>query len=162
MCNFALLFPRKMWENQGGFPRKMWEHLRGFPRKMCKKELKLWKEQVLRNWLNGSNAITSLKYFYENAPGYHVVAAGSLLGIELHKGESFPVGKVQFLTLYPMSFVEFVMAMGENGLAQFLQNKDWDMINAFAPKYQELIRYYYYVGGMPEAVLSFSQNRDWK
>ena len=84
MCNFALLFPRKMWENQGGFPRKMWEHLRGFPRKMCKKELKLWKEQVLRNWLNGSNAITSLKYFYENAPGYHVVAAGSLLGIELH------------------------------------------------------------------------------
>lgn len=108
------------------------------------------------------NAITSLKYFYENAPGYHVVAAGSLLGIELHKGESFPVGKVQFLSLYPMSFVEFVMAMGENGLAQFLQNKDWDMINVFAPKYQELIRYYYYVGGMPEAVLSFSQNRDWK
>lgn len=108
------------------------------------------------------NAITSLKYFYENAPGYHVVAAGSLLGIELHKGESFPVGKVQFLSLYPMSFVEFVMAMGENGLAQFLQNKDWDMINAFTPKYQELIRYYYYVGGMPEAVLSFSQNRDWK
>lgn len=108
------------------------------------------------------NAITSLKYFYENAPGYHVVAAGSLLGIELHKGESFPVGKVQFLSLYPMSFVEFVMAMGENGLAQFLQNKDLDMINAFAPKYQELIRYYYYVGGMPEAVLSFSQNRDWK
>lgn len=108
------------------------------------------------------NAITSLKYFYENAPGYHVVAAGSLLGIELHKGESFPVGKVHFFSLYPMSFVEFVMAMGENGLAQFLQNKDWDMINAFAPKYQELIRYYYYVGGMPEVVLSFSQNRDWK
>ena len=78
------------------------------------------------------NAITSLKYFYENAPGYHVVAAGSLLGIELHKGESFPVGKVQFLSLYPMSFVEFVMAMGENGLAQFLQNKDWDMINALS------------------------------
>lgn len=107
------------------------------------------------------NAITSLKYFYENAPGYHVIAAGSLLGIELHQGESFPVGKVQFMSLYPMSFIEFVMAMGENGLAKFLQDKDWDMINSFAPKYQELLRYYYYVGGMPEAVLSFSQNRDW-
>ena len=107
------------------------------------------------------NAITSLKYFYENAPGYHVIAAGSLLGIELHQGESFPVGKVQFMSLYPMNFIEFVMAMGENGLAKFLQDKDWDMINSFAPKYQELLRYYYYVGGMPEVVLSFSQNRDW-
>ena len=107
------------------------------------------------------NAITSLKYFYENAPGYHVIAAGSLLGIELHQGESFPVGKVQFMSLYPMNFIEFVMAMGENGLAKFLQDKNWDMINSFAPKYQELLRYYYYVGGMPEAVLSFSQNRDW-
>ena len=108
------------------------------------------------------NAITSLKYFYENAPGYHVIAAGSLLGIELHQGESFPVGKVQFMSLYPMNFIEFVMAMGENGLAKFLLDKDWDMINSFAPKYQEMLRYYYYVGGMPEAVLSFSQNRDWQ
>lgn len=108
------------------------------------------------------NAITSLKYFYENAPGYHVIAAGSLLGIELHQGESFPVGKVQFMSLYPMNFIEFVMAMGENGLAKFLLDKNWDMINSFAPKYQEMLRYYYYVGGMPEAVLSFSQNRDWQ
>lgn len=107
------------------------------------------------------NAITSLKYFYENAPGYHVIAAGSLLGIELHQGESFPVGKVQFMSLYPMNFIEFVMAMGENGLAKFLLDKDWGMINSFASKYQELLRYYYYVGGMPEAVLCFSQNRDW-
>ena len=108
------------------------------------------------------NAITSLKYFYENAPGYHVIAAGSLLGIELHQGESFPVGKVQFMSLYPMNFIEFVMAMGENGLAKFLLDKDWGMINSFASKYQELLRYYYYVGGMPEAVLCFSQNRDWQ
>lgn len=108
------------------------------------------------------NGITSLKYFYENAPGLHVIAAGSLLGIELHQGESFPVGKVQFMSLYPMSYQEFMMALGENELAQFLQNKDWNMINTFAPKYQEMLRYYYYVGGMPEAVLSFSQNRDWK
>ena len=108
------------------------------------------------------NAITSLKYFCENAPGYHVIAAGSLLGIELHQGESFPVGKVQFMSLYPMNFIEFVMAMGEKDLAKFLLDKDWSMINSFAPKYQELLRYYYYVGGMPEAVLSFSQNRDWQ
>ena len=107
------------------------------------------------------NAITSLKYFCENAPGYHVIAAGSLLGIELHQGESFPVGKVQFLNLYPMSFIEFVMAMGEENLAKLLQTKDWNMIQLFAPKFQELLKYYYYVGGMPEAVLSFSQNRDW-
>lgn len=107
------------------------------------------------------NGITSLKYFYENAPGLHVIAAGSLLGIELHQGESFPVGKVQFMSLYPMSYQEFMMALGENELALFLQNKDWNMIQTFAPKYQEMLRYYYYVGGMPEAVLSFSQNRDW-
>ena len=108
------------------------------------------------------NGITSLKYFCEKAPGYHVIAAGSLLGIELHQGESFPVGKVQFLSLYPMSFIEFVMAMGENNLANLLQAKDWNMIQLFAPKFQELLKYYYYVGGMPEAVLSFSQNRDWQ
>lgn len=108
------------------------------------------------------NAITSLKYFCENAPGYHVIAAGSLLGIELHQGESFPVGKVQFLNLYPMSFIEFVMAMGEDNLAKLLQTKDWNMIQLFAPKFHELLKYYYYVGGMPEAVLSFSQNRDWQ
>lgn len=108
------------------------------------------------------NAITSLKYFCENAPGYHVIAAGSLLGIELHQGESFPVGKVQFLSLYPMNFIEFTMAMGENELANLLLAKDWRMIQLFAPKFQELLRYYYYVGGMPEAVLCFSQSRDWQ
>lgn len=108
------------------------------------------------------HAITSLKYFAENAPGYHVIAAGSLLGIELHNGESFPVGKVDFLSLYPMNFIEFVMAMGEKNLAQLLQTKDWNMITMFAPKLQEHLKYYYYVGGMPEAVLSFSQKRDWK
>lgn len=84
------------------------------------------------------------------------------MGIELHQGESFPVGKVEFLPLYPMNFIEFVMAMGEKNLAQLLQTKDWNMTTMFAPKFQELLKYYYYVGGMPEAVLSFSQNRDWK
>ena len=108
------------------------------------------------------NAITSLKYFYENYPGYHVIVAGSLLGIELHRGESFPVGKVQFMHLYPMSFTEFVMAMGENKLAELLSEGNWDLTNLFAPKLTELLKYYYYVGGMPEAVLAFSETRDWK
>ncbi len=108
------------------------------------------------------HAITSLKYFCEKSPQLHVVAAGSLLGIELHKGESFPVGKVQFMTLYPMNFVEFVMAMGENELAKVLQSADWSVIGLLAPKLEEYLRYYYYVGGMPEAVQSFSERRDWK
>ena len=107
------------------------------------------------------NCITSLKYFSENAPGYHVVAAGSLLGLQLHAGESFPVGKVQFMRLYPMTFVEFIMAMGEEKLADLLLSKDWDLVNVFAPKFQELLRYYYYVGGMPEAVQTFVADRDW-
>ena len=72
------------------------------------------------------------------------------------------MGKVEFLPLYPMNFIEFVMAMGEKNLTQLLQTKDWNMTTMFAPKFQELLKYYYYVGGMPEAVLSFSQRRDWK
>ena len=107
------------------------------------------------------HAITSLKYFAENAPDYHVIAAGSLLGIELHQGESFPVGKVEFLSLYPMNFTEFVMAMGENNLANILDSQDWSMITMFAPKFQELLKYYYYVGGMPEAVMCFTQTHNW-
>lgn len=108
------------------------------------------------------HGITCLKYFYENAPEYHVIAAGSLLGIELHKDESFPVGKVQFMTLYPMNFIEFVKALGEDNLAKLLIDKDWTLINLFAPKFQELLKYYYYVGGMPEVVGSFCEERDWR
>ncbi len=108
-----------------------------------------------------TNGLTALKYFCEDAKGYHVVVAGSLLGIELHKGESFPVGKVQFLTLYPMSFPEFMLAMGEENLLKVLESKDWKMVQLFSGKLRDLLKYYYYVGGMPEAVLSFSQNRDW-
>lgn len=107
------------------------------------------------------NGITALKYFYENAPQLHVIVAGSLLGIEIHRQVSFPVGKVQFLSLYPMSFREFLMAMGENELADMLAGKRWNETSIFAPKLKELLKYYYFVGGMPEAVLSFSQFRDW-
>ncbi|MDR2145188.1 MAG: ATP-binding protein [Tannerella sp.] len=105
--------------------------------------------------------ITSLKYFNENAPEYQIIAAGSLLGINIHPNESFPVGKVEFLQLYPMSFYEFVLAMDEIGLAQILEEKLWDYSPTFAGKMKEFLRYYFFVGGMPEAVLRFSQNRDW-
>lgn len=107
------------------------------------------------------NGITALKYFQENAPHLHIIVAGSLLGIQLHRQVSFPVGKVQFMTLYPMNFCEFLLAMGEDALAKMIDVGDWTNINMFAPKFRELLKYYYYVGGMPEAVLCFSQNRDW-
>jgi predicted AAA+ superfamily ATPase len=106
--------------------------------------------------------ITSLKYFNENAPEYQIIAAGSLLGVNIHPGESFPVGKVDFLKLFPMSFHEFLLAMGETGLARILDEKLWDYSPTFAEKFKEFLRYYIFIGGMPEAVLAFTQNRDWK
>lgn len=107
------------------------------------------------------NGLTSLKYFNENAPEQHVIAAGSLLGHELHRQSSFPVGKVQFLTLRPMSFTEFLGALGEEGLAGFIDKGDWTNVNTFGAKLRERLRQYYYVGGMPEAVLAFSESGDW-
>ena len=107
-------------------------------------------------------AITSLKYFYENAPEYHVVAAGSLLGIALHQNTSFPVGKVEFVDLYPLSFVEFLDAMGEDALVDLLYRKQWQLITAYKTKYIDLLKQYYYVGGMPEVVASFVRHMDLK
>lgn len=109
-----------------------------------------------------ANGVTALKYFMENAPEYHVVAAGSLLGLELHRHTSFPVGKVQFMNLYPMSFLEFLSALGEERLVCFVEKEDWENIGMFAPKYRELLKQYYFVGGMPEVVLSFSEQRNWQ
>ncbi|MCL2041790.1 MAG: ATP-binding protein [Bacteroidales bacterium] len=106
--------------------------------------------------------ITSLKYFCEDAPEYQIIAAGSLLGVKIHPNESFPVGKVDFLELSPMSFGEFLLAMGETGLARILDEKLWDMLPTFTEKFKEFLRYYFYVGGMPEVVAHFSQYRDWK
>jgi uncharacterized protein len=108
------------------------------------------------------NGVAALKYFNENAGEQHVIAAGSLLGIELHRHASFPVGKVQFMTLYPMSFFEFLDAIGENRLTGIIRNKDWTTVNTFAPKLSEYLKQYYYVGGMPEAVLAFSEDHDWE
>jgi len=107
--------------------------------------------------------VTSLKYFCEEARSYQIIAAGSLLGINIHHDESFPVGKVDMLTLHPMSFYEFLMAMGEeNSLARILREKHFDLTPVFAEKFKEYLKYYFFVGGMPEAVAAFATNRDWK
>ncbi len=105
-------------------------------------------------------ALSSLKYFCENAPQYHIICAGSLLGLALHSGTSFPVGKVDFLKLYPLSFREFLMATGKERFAQLLDSNDFSMITAFKHIYIDALKLYYFVGGMPEAVLHFSENND--
>lgn len=107
-------------------------------------------------------ALSSLKYFYENAPEFYIVSAGSLLGVSLHHQVSFPVGKVDFLPLYPMDFHEFLLAVGKQDLVELLNLKDWPLISAMKSRYIELLRQYYFVGGMPEAVKVFieAQNFD--
>ena len=105
-------------------------------------------------------ALTSLKYFNEFVPEYDIVAAGSLLGVFLHEGVSFPVGKVDFLDLRPMSFTEFLNAMGEERLCELLEKRDWELIKAFKDKFLSHLRLYFYIGGMPEAVKSFAEKRD--
>jgi len=106
-------------------------------------------------------ALSSLKYFYENAPEYAIVAGGSLLGVALHKGTSFPVGKVDFIHLYPMTFCEFLEGVDEEKLVELLRKKDWQLISVFATKYADLLRKYYYVGGMPEAVAEYTESRNY-
>ena len=105
-------------------------------------------------------ALTSLKYFHENAPEYHVIAAGSLLGITLNRSGSFPVGKVEFLDLFPLSFVEFLDAIHETQLADLLRNPDWSLVASFSIKFTDRLRQYYYTGGMPEVVLQYSVSGD--
>lgn len=107
-------------------------------------------------------AIASLKYFYENAPEYAVIAAGSLLGVAIHKGVSFPVGKVDTLELNPMNFREFLLAVGEDGLAEAIDKKAWELCNNFREKYIDWLKKYYFIGGMPEVVASFVENRDFE
>ncbi|WP_016778195.1 ATP-binding protein [Anaerophaga thermohalophila] len=105
-------------------------------------------------------ALTALKYFYENYPEYHVIAAGSLLGVSLHRDTSFPVGKVEFCNLYPLNFAEFLKAAKQFELLDLLNNKDWDLIRTFKDRYIQLLKQYYFVGGMPEVVSCFVENND--
>ena len=107
-------------------------------------------------------ALTSLKYFCENARQYHILAAGSLLGVALHEGTSFPVGKVDFIDLYPLNFQEFLIAIGEEKLVNILNEKDWDLINIFKDKFISYLREYYFIGGMPAAVNKYIETKDYK
>ena len=104
--------------------------------------------------------ISTLKYFYENRPDIHIVVAGSLLGVMNMQGESFPVGKVDIMHLYPMSFEEFLDAMGEGQLVDILHSNDHQLIDLFASKFIDLLRQYYFTGGMPEAVRTYCETKD--
>lgn len=105
-------------------------------------------------------ALTSLKYFCEEAREYHIMAAGSLLGVTQHSGTGFPVGKVNMLHLYPMSFTEFLDASGQEMLCQELRKRNWDIINTFSETLADLLRLYYYIGGMPEVVSTYLETKD--
>lgn len=105
-------------------------------------------------------AIAALKYFYENAPQHAIIAAGSLLGVAIHEGVSFPVGKVDTLELNPLSFKEFLLALGEEGLVSLIEKKEQGLIEAYHDKLQDYLRKYYYIGGMPEVVSNFVENKD--
>lgn len=107
-------------------------------------------------------ALTSLKYFRENAPQYDIIVAGSLLGVSCHEGTGFPVGKVSFMNLFPLSFEEFLLAMGEERFVELLNKKDFKTIKLFNNKYEKLLKQYCYVGGMPEIVQDFVENKDFE
>ena len=105
-------------------------------------------------------ALKALKYFCENARQYHIISAGSLLGVAIHEGTSFPVGKVDFLDLMPLSFFEFLEALGEDEILKLLKENDFKMIDVFNSKLKEYLKLYYYVGGMPEVVNAYTINKD--
>lgn len=108
------------------------------------------------------NALSSLKYFYENANDYHVIAAGSLLGVALHQGTSFPVGKVEFLDLYPLNFKEFLIALGEEEVVKLLDSNDFSLISAFSSKLKDYLKQYYFIGGMPAVVTSYIEEKNYE
>ena len=105
--------------------------------------------------------LLSLKYFYDQVPELHVIAAGSLLGVIDHENDSFPVGKVEFLPVYPLSFNEFLVADGKEGMATMLQESDWDTVTVFHDRLSGWLREYYYVGGMPEVVKTYIETKDY-
>ncbi len=117
---------------------------------------------ILDEIQSAERGITSLKYFCEKAPQYHIAAAGSLLGINIHRHVSFPVGKVDFIDLRPLSFGEFLMAINEERLNEALKKQDWPVISVFKDKLIDYLRYYFYVGGMPEVVAAFAKTKDWQ
>jgi len=105
-------------------------------------------------------ALTSLKYFQENAPQFHLLAAGSALGVALHQGHSFPVGKVDFMNLYPLTFLEFLQVTDNGQLVDLIKNNDFDLMKVFKDKLIDLLKQYYFIGGMPEAIYVYSETGD--
>ena len=104
--------------------------------------------------------VTALKYFCEKAPQYDVIVAGSLLGLSMHQDDSFPVGKVEFLDLYPLNFSEFLNAMGESSLTDAIRNGQWQTVEPLRPRLENLLKIYFYVGGMPQAVAEYVDSSD--
>ncbi len=117
---------------------------------------------ILDEIQEAEKGLTSLKYFQENAPEYYIIAAGSLLGVSLQKNKTFPVGKVDFLTLSPLSFEEFLLNSNENTLVDTLKKGDWSTVEIFHQKLIQYLRIYYFIGGMPEAVANYLENNDFK
>lgn len=128
---------------------------------ICKQPIKPEKTLIILDEIQELHkGLSSLKYFCENAPEYHVAVAGALLGVAMHKGESAPVGKVDVVRLFPMSFEEFLLAKGETQLLQILQGRAWETIGMLHEKLIKVLREYYFVGGMPEAVSTYLTTND--
>jgi predicted AAA+ superfamily ATPase len=106
--------------------------------------------------------LAALKYFNEDYNELHVIAAGSLLGVSLGNNDSFPVGQVDFLHMFPMSFSEFLLACGQDQIVELLEGNDWELISLLHPNIVTLLKDYYFVGGMPQAVLSFSRHKSYE
>ena len=117
---------------------------------------------ILDEIQEAKGGLTALKYFNEELSELHLIGAGSLLGIALKQQTSFPVGQVEFLNLYPLNFGEFLKATGNLNLLELLQEKDWPLIETFKTKFIHLLKQYYYVGGMPEVVQSFTEDEDYQ
>ena len=107
-------------------------------------------------------ALEALKYFCEDAPDVHIIVAGSLLGLSLHEGVSYPVGKVEEMRMYPMTFLEFLNAMGKTQFAKVLESGNWNVMDMVGAELTGLLRQYYYVGGMPAAVLAHVEQKGLK
>ena len=116
---------------------------------------------ILDEIQNVPEALTALKYFYENMPEYHIIVAGSLLGLSVNHSVSFPGGKVDFMTLRPLSFIEFIDALGEQQLLDLLNSDDTSLISMFRDRYINLLKTYYFVGGMPEVVKMYVNTSSW-
>ncbi|MBK9630422.1 MAG: ATP-binding protein [Saprospiraceae bacterium] len=115
---------------------------------------------ILDEIQEADKALTALKYFYENAPEYYIIAAGSLVGVSLQKNSTFPVGKVDLLQLYPMSLEEFLINSNEKVLVNALREKNWKVIKPFHEKLTQYLRLYYFIGGMPEAVRTYLDTKN--